>query len=94
MRRAEDKALAGLGLVGMGDSEAGVLLGHRESHRTESQDLEQEIAGHFHIVEAAAVEEGEEEGSDLDWRAELHEEEQCRRAEQSSNHGIALAAAD
>jgi hypothetical protein len=36
MRRAEGTALAGLGLVEIVDSEVGMLLEYRESHRKES----------------------------------------------------------
>jgi len=46
----------------------------------------------IHTVEVGEEEEGER--SDLDWMAELREEEQLGGAEKSCNHGLAQAAAD
>jgi hypothetical protein len=87
--KAEQTALAGLvGMVGRVLVEVPVFPEAQRSLRKESHDPEQETGGRLHTLEEV------EEGSDLGRRAELLEEEQCRRAEKNRNPGIALAAAD
>jgi hypothetical protein len=87
--KAEQKALAGVvGKVGRVLLEVGVFPETERSLRKESHDPEQETGVCLHTLEEV------EEGSDLGKRADLLEEEQCRRAEKNRNPGIALAAAD
>ena len=89
MSKAEQEALAGLvGMVVRVLVEAVVFSEAQRSLRKESHDPEQETGVCLHTLEEV------EEGSDLGKRADLLEEEQCRRAEKNRNPGIALAAAD
>ncbi len=87
--KAEQQALAELvEKVGRVLVEAGVFPESERSLRKESHDPGQETGVCLHTL-VEVVEE-----SDLGRRAELLEEEQCRRAEKNRNPGIALAAAD
>jgi hypothetical protein len=91
MSKAGRRALQALVVVGMVDSEAEAYQEPQQSRQRGNRHLDQELVGGIHklrLMPRAG------KSSDLDWTIALREEQRCREAEQSWNHGLALAASD